>query len=169
MTYGNDCERLHAQAQIDHAGPCACGGTSGSACTGGQLCDVGTPNACGANLAGVCKAVPVACPRIVTPVCGCDGRTFANDCVRLAAGVQLDHEGACSMVCGGPSGVSCPAGAVCNIMGCAADATGICEPAPPDPCPALVAPVCACTGQTFENDCIRRTVGVAFDRDGVCF
>lgn len=33
--------------------------------------------------------------RVSRPVCGCNGKTYANDCERQKAKVQLDHVGAC--------------------------------------------------------------------------
>jgi hypothetical protein len=76
----------------------ACGGFVGTPCPGdNQYCDVTVANACnGADLPGVCKITTKLCSEIYSPVCGCDGQTYSNDCFRVGARVQLDHTGACA-------------------------------------------------------------------------
>ena len=73
----------------------ACGGEPGLGCGAGMFCEQQDEVCAGAEVAGRCEVVPLACPRLVLPVCGCNGRTYANDCDRRAARVSKAHEGAC--------------------------------------------------------------------------
>ena len=75
--------------------PCICGGLVGTPCDRREFCDL-PPDSCTiADLPGECVPVPEACPEIFDPVCGCDGKTYGNDCERIRAGVQKDHGGPC--------------------------------------------------------------------------
>lgn len=76
--------------------PQQCGGAAGIACKMKRgWCDP-KPGSCGgADLPGICVPSPGPCVRIYRPVCGCDGTTYANDCLRRNARVARDHEGAC--------------------------------------------------------------------------
>jgi len=48
-----------------------------------------------ADAPGKCDKPVTFCMRVSRPVCGCNGKTYANDCERQRVKVQLDHAGAC--------------------------------------------------------------------------
>jgi hypothetical protein len=72
-----------------------CGGFSGAQCAKGLWCEP-MPGVCGAPITGTCVRVPQACTMEYKPVCGCNGKSISNDCVRRAAKVGLLHAGACA-------------------------------------------------------------------------
>lgn len=72
-----------------------CGGFVGQRCAPGLWCEM-RPGACRvADAFGRCVARPQICTRIFQPVCGCNGRTYGNDCERRAAMVNKRHNGPC--------------------------------------------------------------------------
>jgi hypothetical protein len=102
QTYRNSCAAHAAGVSVASEGECEpeetlCGGIAGAVCGKGEFCLYALESACGAgDVTGVCNPRPDACPAIVDPVCGCDGRTYSNACAAHAAGVSVLNEEPCS-------------------------------------------------------------------------
>jgi len=91
---------VSASAQDQEQGrrkPPICGGIGGLQCPSpNQVCQYPAGQCNVADLSGVCVAKPGACTKEYNPVCGCDGKTYANACELLVAGAKEDHKGECA-------------------------------------------------------------------------
>lgn len=67
-------------------------------CGPGEYCRWGN-GSCGSGAPGVCAPRPDACPTIIAEACGCDGRTYGNECEANRAGVSVLHDGVCDATC----------------------------------------------------------------------
>jgi hypothetical protein len=47
------------------------------------------------NAAGICTPRPYECIMIYAPVCGCDGRSYGNECIASSFGMNILHDGEC--------------------------------------------------------------------------
>jgi hypothetical protein len=85
-----------AAARAADAAEKNCGGLIGLRCGAMEWCDFGEGGQCGnADRLGTCRNRPDVCSMLAAPVCGCDGKTYANACMANGSGVDVMHPGAC--------------------------------------------------------------------------
>jgi hypothetical protein len=80
-----------AAANLDEA----CGGPTAITCNSALWCQKAEGQCAAPEAPGKCDKAPTFCMRVSRPVCGCNGKTYPNDCERQRVKVQLDHAGAC--------------------------------------------------------------------------
>ncbi len=96
-TYPSRCEAEAAGISVWLEGGCPCNAPFGTvACAAGEYCDFGMVGAClSANASGTCKPQPTSCPGVQSIVCGCDGKTYDNECQAAKAGASIALAGSC--------------------------------------------------------------------------
>lgn len=181
-TYSSDCAAAAAGVSVAMKGECNtqpqptgdCGGLKGLTCSKGEYCRFAPDSKCGAaDQLGVCTAVPKACGKLDSIVCGCNGKSYENECEAALAGTSVAYSGTCQTppaTCGGLYGVPCVEGSFCDWSGaeCGAEAQpGICKPFPTE-CKTIYDPVCACNHRTYDNDCEAARDGASVAAKGEC-
>lgn len=71
-----------------------CGGASNFRCPPEMYCKMGK-HCGGIDNEGTCAIRPETCPLNVTPVCGCDRKTYDNACWAAAQGMSILHDRTC--------------------------------------------------------------------------
>jgi hypothetical protein len=73
----------------------ACGGPTHITCNSALYCQVAAGQCSAPDAAGTCVKAPDFCMRVSRPVCGCNGKTYANECDARHAKAAIDTSGAC--------------------------------------------------------------------------
>jgi len=76
----------------------ACGGIAGITCAEeADFCRTTVEAQCGAaDQMGTCKTPAQYCTQQYEPVCGCDGKTYGNECTANSRGVSAAYMGECT-------------------------------------------------------------------------
>jgi hypothetical protein len=161
-TYGNACEAGAAGVTISDEGTCAEGCRTNDGCADDEYC-IKRVGDCEGR--GVCTEMPMVCPDLYDPVCGCDGKTYDNGCEAGAAGVTIAGQGACDQSC--LTNDECSDDKYCAKRAGDCNGRGVCTETP-DACTMIYDPVCGCDGKTYANDCEAGAAGVSVAEEGEC-
>ena len=171
ITYGNSCEAEKAGVNVQYTGAClppppaAC--TDQTQCAAAEYCAKAAGDCSGQ---GTCSAVPALCPMVIDQVCGCDGKTYNNDCEAAVAGVNVQYKGACIVppqpaACTDSS--QCQTTEYCRLLFGSCSGEGTCT-ALPISCTNVYNPVCGCNGTTYPNSCYAARADMGIYSSGAC-
>ncbi|MEA2037979.1 MAG: MopE-related protein, partial [Nanoarchaeota archaeon] len=82
----NDCD-----GNIEDPNNCGC--LSDNGCQEQQFCEFEN---CLKDSPGQCVRISDMCTAVLAPVCGCDGKTYTNDCFRTINKVTKEYDGECN-------------------------------------------------------------------------
>jgi len=121
---------------------------------------------CGGDL-GVCVVIPGLCTKEFDPVCGCDGKTYPNQCHAQLLNVSTSYRGSCL------ANPNCQNTTACGLQQYCSTRPGTCVGAgqcrgTPESCGLNFSPVCGCDSITYANPCSAAANGVSLAGKGPC-
>jgi hypothetical protein len=164
---------IPAAQEAGPSAPLRCSGIGD--CPSDSFCEKA---ACG-DVTGTCQVYP-QCDESEqhSAVCGCDGITYFDDCLRRASGIEAFTPGPCwqgaAKTCGGPSHTTCPAGAYCAQLGgpgpgpCGPDDDGTCWVLPVTCPPPGFDQWTPCQGGPCVDTCNAIRTGGSYHRAQTC-
>ncbi|GAA6223503.1 agrin-like [Lates japonicus] len=112
-----------------------------------------------------CSCDPIECDGTYKPVCGKDGQTYTNNCMRRKAEclsktlIPVKHPGPCDLNIPSPClDKVCDHGAMCVVK----NNEPVCEC--PEACPQTSDPVCGSDGHSYGSPCEMRAMGCALQK-----
>jgi len=142
--------------------------TNNSDCREIEFCDTEGQASC--SSIGVCtpRGINLFCAQIFIGVCGCDGQTYANDCLMHKAGVSKAYDGKCETpAC--HSNDDCGELEYCEFATGECGGDGACSSRGANLfCVQTYTPVCGCDGVTYTNSCYAKKAGQSIASDGEC-
>jgi hypothetical protein len=178
-------DATHADSDLSATPPRSCGGWTSdpSECHADEFCSFTAEARCGvADHPGICTPRPQICTEELNEVCGCDGKTYSNECFAKAQGTSVARQGACGapQLCTEEYLPVCGADGKTYSNDCfAAQHTtvayhGPCDLGVPGPpiggliCLAVIDPVCGLDGKTYSNACEALAHGTEAKHHGPC-
>jgi hypothetical protein len=73
----------------------ACGGPQKITCNSALFCRKAVGQCAVEDAPGTCEKAPDFCIRMSRPVCGCNGKTYPNECEARHVKVAIDYTGPC--------------------------------------------------------------------------
>ncbi|XP_045913261.1 agrin isoform X1 [Micropterus dolomieu] len=164
QTYPSECAMTATAMQKNiklkkiHAGRCNSLEDCKEECLFNSVCLV-------EQLKARCSCDPIECDGTYKPVCGKDGHTYTNDCVRRKAEclsktlIPIKEPGPCDLSIPSPClNKTCDHGALCVVK----NNKPVCEC--PEACPQTSDPVCGSDGHSYGSSCEMRAMGCALQK-----